>query len=307
MISIGMFIFISIVLIFMVMSYVAIKTALDFMHRPRPVTLQTDLKVFKESQSVDNKIKKDGSRVKKNETMLFEEKCVRNPVESEDVNEIIEVYSKYLKGEILDPEAEHAPSEFLGEERNPDYELYLLNQKGALEEDGYETPWITSELKRLKECVEYGAIKVGFIETLVGTYRFPVELVPYAVTDDRMESFSEGQWRKLSQAARNYLSEFEEEAVGSFLLSIDDYDKLVDYASMERYASWHDHGVPMTVSKENIMGNISDEVLIDIVRLVDEESYDWKEALEKVLQDNVTLLREEELKRKYKAMVERRI
>lgn len=300
--SVGFIVFSIFVAVFLLMLYKAVKTALDYMHRPKPVTMHTDLAVFKESQTVDRRIKRSGHKLKQSPTAIFEDMCLVNPVEAVGLENIAEQYGAIIKGEIADLELKHIPSEFIKGERNPDYQRYLVNQ---LKIKGHN-PWVAEELTRLEGALEHEEIEKGFIETLIGTYRLPVETVPFAISEDRMENFTEKEWRGLAHSVRNYVSEFSLEAVCAFLVVIEDYHILVDYDSMEKYANWHYHGVPMSVSKENLVGNIPDETLIEVVGLVDERAYDWGEALQEVLQNNVALLKEEELRNKYREKAERR-
>jgi hypothetical protein len=285
-------------------SFVAIRTALDYAHRPKPTSLDTDLKVFKESQTVDKSVERNGQDVAQSTAMVFENMCVLDPVDSEDLKEVALTYKKYLKGELIDMLGTNAPLEFINGERNPDYKLYLLNQKKALAKKGLAYGWVSEELKRINDDIELKEIATGFLETLMTTYQFPVDLLPYAVNDYRMENFSEKQWSKFAQVAREYTAEFDKEAICAFFLTIEDYSKLVDYSSMERFASWHEHGVPDLINKANIMGGIPDDLLFKIVRLVDEESFEWNEAFKKVLDENIKLLTKEELRKKYRSIVD---
>jgi hypothetical protein len=292
--------------VFMVASFVAIRTALDYLHRPKPVTLNTKLSVFKESQTIDNKVKINGHKFKQNPSIIFEEKCVLNPVDEGNLDDIVELYRSYLNGSITDPDASHAPSEFLNQERNPDYLLYLINQKKSLKKEGLDTSWFRAEIKRVKEDIEYKDITSGFIDTLINSYRFPTELVSCAATEERIENFSEKQWKQLSQKARDYMSSFGSDLICEFFGAINDYDTLISYDALEKFSVWYENCVPVNIIKENLSGTISDDTLLEVVRLVDEDLYEWDEAINKVLYDSIASLSKEELRRKYRAQVERK-
>jgi len=306
MFSVGVLFFILIASIIFIAAFVAIKTALDYLHPQKPVTLKTNLNVFKESYTVDNHIKRNGHKLSKSTTSLFEDKCVINPTDEVELGDIIERYRLVLNGEILDPEGKNAPSEFIGKERNPDYLKYLINQKEALTKRGVPIDWFSSEINRVSNENEYSSIKEGFITTLINEYRFPSELVSFAVIDSRMEDFNEKQWKELAQCAKRYITNFSYEVVSSFLFMVDSFNILVDYEAMEKFNVWLKHDVPFGVILENLTGRITDEEVMKTLRLVDLEAYSWDEAMKEIIEESFALLKEQELRRKYREMVERR-
>lgn len=285
--------------------YIGIRTAFDYVHRPKEATLRTNLKEFKESSTIDNRVKKSGNPTKRPTSIEFEDRCVTNPEDSEDLEYLARKYSDYLYARILDPEAKNAPSEFIEDEFNEDYFKYLKNQKSALQKNGIDVSWFKKEIARVKGNKNYDRVKEGFIDTLTGEYRMPEDLVGYAVTDERMESFSKKDWRNLSRALRSYGKDFREEVIGSFLITFDDLNILTDYDSMEKFNMWYNHGVPEEVIKINIEDNMPDDMVMKMVRLVDEEYYSWTEAMKSTIKDNMQHIKNEKLRAKYRNIVKK--
>jgi hypothetical protein len=294
-----MFLFVSFITVALIVLFVGVKTFLDYSHRPKPITMGTDLTEFKETCALDRNVINSGVAIKQSPTTIFEEKCIKDPVEASYLEEIAIQYGDILSGRVLDPNGTRAPSEFLDGNRNPEYLEYLSNQKAAFDKNNMTSGWIDRELLRVGGEVEYAEIKEGFIETLINEYNFPEELISFAVTDERMEKFDESQWKRFAQAMRHAQPEVNIGVLGTYISLMDDFDNLVSYESLEKFCLWWRHDVPLNVCKENIMGNISDETLHEVVRLIDDELYDPEEALVKVLDDNINQLKEDELRKHY--------
>jgi len=307
MIGLGSILFYVLIVGILYVMFIGIRTALDYAHRPKPVTLTTGLADFKESHTIDNKFEREGSALSQNTTLIYERDCVAEPKDSIDLEDIAKEYGRYLRGELLDPEGKHAPSEFIEDERNPDYRIYLDNQMRALAKKGDERcHWFKSELERVGEENEYLDIKEQFKETLIKQYRFPEDLVPLALNDTRMEEFTQHQWKNLSSSVRNYLGECDAYTVGMYLILMDDYEHLVSIESFEKFQALQNSGVPFAIAKENILGSITDEQMLEVITLVDSEYLEWKEALFNTLKREVKVLKDNELKRKYRNLVEGR-
>jgi hypothetical protein len=292
---------IAFVLIFM---YVTISKVLNFFHRPKKVTLSTPVTEFKESYGTDSTIIKGAIKSSDSISALYEEMCVRNPLKYKNdprVDSLLASYRKLIKGELPDITGKHIPSEYIDGKINPDYKKYLHNQRLVLKRNSVEAPWVDKFCKEFTTLEKYRKAKDVFEKELQEA-GLPFLTVQHLLTDERMASTTQEEWKAIKLQVERYLGDFESIYVNEFIDYASDMESLCDYDVMEAFATWMENDVPSQLAYLCASGTISEEDMHEIIRLRN-AGLDIKEATRKILKKVVTAAEEDDLRDMYKKSV----
>jgi hypothetical protein len=281
--------------------YVCVRRVLDKRYALKDPTLETPLTEFKESCAIDTRLAHAPLSVTSNISEAYERMCVVHPLEYKDdpsVPGVIAQYKKLLSGELQDPEGRHVPSEYLLDHRNLDYETYILAQKKALGKDGR----LCKEAKRLKAVNEEEDLRTDFTVKLIDM-GFPAEVLDAVMSDEKLNTFKAADWKKLTGAVKEYLSEYDVEIVTEYLETFHDIKTLANGDKMEAYATYRKYSVPIEVVVEIVRGRITVEQASRIIKLAIDEDYQWEQAVTEVLQEDADRSAEKDLRDRYRQMV----
>jgi hypothetical protein len=234
----------------------------------------------------------------------FEEMCIKNPLaykKDPRIKKVISDYRDLLKGRILDPEGENAPSVLIDGEDNPDYYRYLRNQNRALKSKGYDNSWVSEEMARVTNKKNAADIEYEYSVELVRR-GVPQELLDTILSYDRIESHTPDSWNKLIKAVKGALDfgadiDFIEE----FLSLVEDPD-YYDKNMMDDYSTLRGEGLTEKISLEYAKRNISIDQAAYASKLLD-RGYEEEEALLKVLEELKNEIEEDDLREEYRSKI----
>lgn len=234
----------------------------------------------------------------------FEEMCIRNPLaykDSSELKEVVDNYSKLIKGQILDPEGNHIPSLNVDGDENPDYYRYLRNQKRALDKAGHNTDWVKTEMSRYTSQKNAEAIERCFAEELIKK-GLPEIFIPYALSYGRIETHTPQDWESLVTSIKTADKEgCSEESIVDFLETVETPESYEGYI-LSDYATLRDSGVDHLLALEFANHRISSDQAIEASYYI-QRGYTAEEALTKVLEEASNKLEEQDLKNKYRSQL----
>ena len=223
----------------------------------------------------------------KNISHLFEEMCIKNPLEYKDdprLDAVIKDYSDLIKGRHLDPEGLHAPSLTIDGKDNPDYYRYLRNQKRALAKKGHDIEWITEEMARVTSKKNAENITTEFGEELVKR-GMPEEALPFVLTYNRIETHSPEDWDALIKTVNEAV---ENNCPGKYMVEyfadVEDPMSYEGYILVD-YSTLRDSGVPKSIALSVANLSITKSQATRAAIYVD-RGYSDKEAIIKVLKED---------------------
>jgi len=211
----------------------------------------------------------------------FERMCVLEPsrwVGDPNLPEVIRRYKAIVSGKEKDPEGRHVPSMTLLGQPNPDYERYLRNQRKTApdaESAKVAGKWARKALREQK-------IRDGFDDVL-RKMGMPESLIGKAITEYRLDHYTERQWREVVAACRRMAEGHSEEFAGHMLDLFDEAEVLCDEDAAETFGALEEQDVPDEVSVQVVKGQISMEQAEKAAKLVEEWGYNWGEATAEVL------------------------
>jgi len=279
--------------------YCAVKSALEKRVALKDPTSSTPLPEFKESYATDRLLISTAIKTIENISERFERMCILDPITYKDdptISAVVDQYKKLLRGEIKDPEGRHMPSEILNGKRNLDYDTYIAAQKKVMGNAGRR------ECLRLKRIDQEESIRADFVIKLV-EMDFPVEVLDAVLSDEKLNAYSAADWKNLTKAVKGYLDDNSAEAVSEFLCQFNEIAILCDSEKMEIFSVFYKHAAPMPIITEFVRGRISLDQGVRITQLVMQEKYDWDEATEEVLEEDLERATEADLKKKYRKML----
>lgn len=239
--------------------------------------------------------------------MRYERKCILEPLTHKGdthIPALIEDYRKIIKGRTLDPKAENIPSERINGELNPDYRTYLSAQRKALAAAGYDTAWFDREYERISKVNKIETINQQFTQKLI-ELGMPIELMPCAYNTYRIENWKAADWKRLIKLIKNEaeLGELSREAIAAFILHNEDKDILFNREKLEAFSLYFEENVPIPLINMYIQDKVTEENMYDIINLVQEDGYDWSEAIKDVLKEEIERNEEYELREAYQIAV----
>jgi hypothetical protein len=292
----GLWIFaiVSVLIVFMVS--LQIKRIMDKKFALKTPTLTTPLSEFRESNATDTRFKTSNIRYISNISEKFERMCILDPlsyVDDPETQSVVEQYGKLLRGELKDPEGRHMPSEFLQGTRNPDYEIYIKNQRKVLGNVARR------ESYRIAKVNEEDALRSELINKLAAL-NFPEEVLLAVLDDSKLNTYTANDWRKLATCVKDYLQSYSAETVSAFLSLFVEPAILCDAEKMEVFSVFHQYSAPMPIVAEIIRGRVTMDQGIRITKLVVNNEYDWAEAMQEVLEEDLEKATEDDLRTAYR-------
>jgi hypothetical protein len=278
--------------------YGIIKSMLDKHFSLKDPTLSTPLKAFKETAAIDNRLVTRARRSVTNISEAYERMCVLDPLEYKDdpsIPGIIEQYKKLLRGELLDSEGRHVPSEFLMDKRNPDYDAYIRAQANA------QGSKLRKEARRLKASESEEDMRADFTAHLL-EMNFPVDVLSAVLTEQKLNKYKAEDWKKLARQVKLYCEKYPSEFVAEFLETFSDLRILFDAEKMHAYFTYRQYSVPVNVVTEIVRGRITVKQAERILKLGIDDSYSWEEAVKEVLEEDAQADVENKLRAKYRRM-----
>lgn len=264
-----------------------IRLLLKLADRKSPVSFNTESTKFSVSSGIDS-IFKEKKMDESNPTILYEELCIRNPIDHINdprIPNVISQYREIINGSKLDPLGKYAPSEKINGETNEDYVLYLKNQKRALSKQGTDTTWIKKELGRIRNLEKANEAVSGFFETLTDMGLSPV-LFPMIVTEERMEKYKPSDWKDLIKATDEYCAnDCALQNIGLFFLHYNDEEIIYNAEKMYVFDMLLKHDLPIPLAKMVVENKVNVEKAIEIIEKVQQLGYSWGEAIQETMLD----------------------
>ena len=276
----------------------AVSRVTDKLTAPKPVKQDTPLQELKGSHAVDMILKGPDTG---NVAALYEKMCVLEPVLYKDVPRLPSVIAKYRKiinGEVTDRSRKHVPSDILEGSVNPDYLTYLTNQARALG----NPKWINEELHRVERMQETQDLRAEYGKVLQ-ELGMPEVLISSVLTAERLESYTADDWRKLASFCKDQSQEYTPETLIAFLGTFLEKEIALDAKALEIYAVLTENGVPEKVTKDIVRGKVSIEQAQRILALVNEEGFEWDEAVDQVIEEETAVLEHTVLRERYRSLV----
>ena len=286
--------------------YKVVKTfVINPIMRDKDATLYTPLNAFRESNKYDTIIKDASKNAPASISQLYEEMCINNPCAYEDdpnLSKVISDYKNLLKGKILDPEAKHAPSEYLEGISNNDYAIYLKSQIRVLGKVGKDVIWFKEELKRFAKCEKEELYEADFMINF-STMGAPESILSSLVSENRMETFSPDDWKELVAKVKEYAKLYSSVDISYFLELINDKAILLDEAKMEAFHQLRELNIDEELAAAYIRRDLSSDDFAEVSDIMERYAMTCEEALEKVLSSKKSASKKEALKRSYKDQV----
>lgn len=280
----------------------AIQKHVRKMTRLKEVSLDTDLKEFRESHAVSQVISGGKLDLRESIVQKYERMCIVDPVKFKNdpsIPGIIAQYNDIISGKVIDVKGENVPSEFLIGKKNPDYQKYLTCQAKALKMvKPREAIALKVENNRVHRRDAEDTTRTMFIAHLV-EQGLPLVLVVGAVTDAKLNTYSEDDWRAFCRIVKDYLQMADREVVMSFVETFDDKKIILDANKFESFMVFYEFDIPQEILVELIRDRITPEQAIRMVSLHQDHQYDWDEAMQEVLEDDLKRASEVDLRKQY--------
>ncbi len=297
------FVYFAIVVLIIYFIYVAIHKKVVKATALKPTDLDTDLREFRESHAVSEVI--NGGQLNLTESVVqkYERMCVVEPFKHRgdpSIPGLIKDYNDIISGKVLDQDGSNVPSEFLLGRKNPDYQTYLTNQARALKKISMvETSnALRTEKKRVLHRDAEDRARNMFYAQLV-EQGVPLLLVSAALTDEKLNTYTENDWRTFCRVVKEYLEMSDRAIVTDFVSTFDDQKIVFDLNKFESFAVFHQFHIPKDILVELVRERVSADQAIKIVNLHDVYEYDWSDAMEEVLQEDLKKSSEEDLRKQY--------
>lgn len=283
--------------------YKAIRKAVSKRTALEDTDIDTDLAEFRESHAVATVIKNGSLNLKESIVQRYERMCILEPLANKNntsIPSLIADYQDIISGRTLDPEGLNIPSEVLLGRPNPDYKRYLANQamatRAASLTDTADT--LSKENSRVVRLGKEESTKNQFYAYLV-EQGIPLLIVVSALTDEKLNTYSADDWRSFCKSVKGYLALAPRDTVQKFVTIFDDKNIVLDLKKFENFVVFDQYEVPDPILVELIKDRISPEQAIRIISLVQEDDYEWDEAMTEVLADDINRVEEDKLRKQY--------
>lgn len=244
-----------------------------------------------------------GGEAEEGVARLYERMCVLEPVKwagDPRIPGVVERYSDIISGREADPAGLNVPSpEILGGP-NPDYEKYLRSQRRLSKSEG-----ALRALRGARHARKEQEIRDGFRDGLL-TMGMPEGLVDAAVTDDRVESYEQEDWRGVVKAASAISAEHGESVALDMLMLFEDARVLCEEGAADTFVALRNQGVPAQVVKDVLEHELTIEQAERAAALVEMHTFEWGEAVKEVVCQDAKDAAEEGLREQYRKRVHRR-
>lgn len=288
--------------------YGAVKRRVDETYALRNPNISTPLVEFSESNAISSEVSSStvtpsSNSISTSISQRFEKMCLHEPLKYQNdpqLPEVIRQYKDLLDGKILDVEGRHVPSVTINGSPNSHYERYLIGQIKARKAAGL--PDLSNsfgrELGRVHNQEKEAELRMQFVVQLM-EMGIPTPVVLCLVTDQKLNTYSADDWKRISRAVKEHCNRYPAEVVSAFVSCYDQIDTLVNEDALSLYECYSRWGVPERIRDEIILGRVTTDQAERIVRLVHEQDYLWEDAFEEILSEDIKNAKEEELRDKY--------
>lgn len=260
----------------------------------RAARLNDKLEEFSGSYGADKVL---GPASEESVARMYERMCVVEPskwVGDPRIKSVISRYKGIVSGREKDPEGLNVPSPTILGRPNPDYQRYLKNQcKSTAHSEG-----LKEALKGARKATREQEIRDGFDEAL-RKMGMPENLIGVAITDARLDSYTEAQWRDVVKACQRVVEKYGEELAIDMLLHFTEAEILCSDEAAETFDAMCRQDIPYTVSCSVVRGELTTEQAQRAVSLVEEWAYDWDAAIKDVVTKDATESADAELRNEY--------
>jgi len=249
----------------------------------RKARLSDRLEAFDGTHGTDTIL---GPKAQEGVTFLYERMCVVEPscwVGDPRIPEVVRRYRAIVSGREKDPEGRNVPSPKIGGLPNPDYQRYLKNQCKSIGcADGLKVAF-----KWARKATREQEIRDGFDEVL-RKLGLSERLIPAAITDARLDSYTEAQWREVVKACKRNVEKYGEDLAADMLGQFTEAEILCSEEAAENFDALCRQDVPYEVSREVVRGKLTMEQAERAVSLVEKWDYRWGDAVKEVVEKDAT-------------------
>lgn len=265
--------------------------------------INTDLTAFRESHAVATVINDGHLNIQESIVQRYERMCILEPSAYKDdpsIPDLIQRYRDIISGKTLDPEGRNIPSEELLGRNNPDYKKYLRNQAAAMKNNSLKdsSDSLRKEGRRVNRIEREEEARSMFHAYLL-EQGVPLRVVSYGLTDGKLNTYDENDWRKFVKRIKEYLEVSSLTVVCNFVETFDDKNIVLNSDKFESFSVFYEYNVPVEILTEIIRDRISPEQAVRIVSVREELNVDWDEAMTQVLSEDVKEHEDDILRKKY--------
>jgi len=282
------------VIVYLIYLSIRKKVAKTFALKDTDIT--TDLTEFRESHATAMVIGKSPLNIVEGVVRKYERMCILDPVtyrNDPSIPQLITDYQDIISGKVIDRNGNNVPSEELLGHKNQDYLRYVTNQARAL-----KSKILLVEKTRVLRAGKEVQIKQDFLVQLIHK-GIPLYLAAAAVSDEKLNSFSSEDWDKFCSVIKGYLETEDRDTVQEFVTLFSDKKILFDSKSFETFSTFYRHEVPNAITSEIVTGKITVEQAVRMVELAQEYDFEWTEAKEEILSNDLKISEAEDLRKKY--------
>lgn len=263
----------------------------------RQARLSDSLSEFDGARGADMTL---GPEAKESVAQMYERMCVLEPSKwhgDPRIPEIVRRYGDIVSGREPDPEGRSVPSAWLFNRPNPDYLRYLRNQNRLRGGDGMSTAYKWAR----REKQEHG-IREGFGDVLL-QMGMTENLLPHALTDERLDSYEEEDWRAVVKAMLAVSERYGEDLAVCMLDIVPDAERLCSNENAEILDALRKQDVDIEVCKAVLLGHMTVEQAERAAELVEVWKYTWQQAVHEVVSADITVATDEILRQQYAEQV----
>jgi len=260
----------------------------------RDAQLDDNLKEFGGSYGADRVL---GPVATESVVQLYERMCILEPSKWESdprIDGVVKAYKDIVSGKVADPDGRNVPSSEILGSPNPDYALYLKNQRKILG----QVKGLKTALKWSVKAQKEEEIRGGFADALLNM-GMSERLVPYAVTDERLDTYDDAQWKAVVKAMRIVSEKYSEDLAVDMLVQFVEPEILCSAEAAETFDALCREDIPFEVSTDVVRGKITVEQAEQAAGLVEDWGYEWKDAVAEVLEKNDRELNDAALRHMY--------
>jgi len=283
--------------------YVVINKKVTKSFALKETDINTDLKEFRESHAVAGVILFGSLNTKESIVQRYERMCIIDPLKYQNdpvLPQLIKDYRNIIEGKVLDPQGLNVPSETILDAHNPDYDLYYKNQARVLKDKGYhnQAQILFNEKKRISQRAEEEKVKAILFAQLVSE-GIPALILAAAFSDEKLNTYKANDWKIFSKFINGYLETSDRETVTRFVQLFDDKKIILNQNKFDTFAIFNKYQVPETIIVEIINDKITVYQALRMIDLTQNIEYTWKEAMNKVLNDDAEKERADTLRASY--------
>jgi len=282
--------------------YVVINKKVTKSFALKETDINTDLKKFRESHAAAGVILFGSLNTKESIVQRYERMCIIDPLRYQNdpvLPQLIKDYRNIIEGKVLDPQGLNVPSETILGNHNSDYDLYYANQARALNNGSHDKAQVfLDERARVSRRAEEEDAKTILFAQLVSE-NIPALILSAAFSDEKLNTYEANDWKIFSKFINGYLETSDRETVTRFVQLFDDKKIILNQNKFDTFAIFNKYQVPETIIVEIINDKITVYQALRMIDLTQNIEYTWKEAMNKVLNDDAEKERADTLRASY--------